>query len=119
MIFSKVWTLFSLCFSWIIFLNGESLEKNLDEWYVHTIHYEDIGDGREYDYEVDHEEVLDYLSEIAIDEEDAPEDTEEYLKWVEDNFDELFNKYEYEIEEHFREDASQEEYDRRHSSYES
>lgn len=98
---------------------GESLEKNLDEWYVHTIHYEDIGDGREYDYEVDHEEVLDYLSEIAIDEEDAPEDTEEYLKWVEDNFDELFNKYEYEIEEHFREDASQEEYDRRHSSYES
>ena len=97
---------------------GESLEKNLDEWYVHTIHYEDIGDGREYDYEVDHEEVLDYLSEIAIDEEDAPEDTEEYLKWVEDNFDELFNKYEYEIEEHFREDASQEEYDRRHSSYE-
>lgn len=98
---------------------GESLEKNLDEWYVHTIHYEDIGDGREYDYEVDHEEVLDYLSEIAIDEEDAPEDTEEYLKWVEDNFDELFNKYEYEIEEHFREDASQEEYDRRHSSYKS
>jgi hypothetical protein len=98
---------------------GESLEKNLDEWYVHTIHYEDIGNGREYDYEVDHEEVLDYLSEIAIDEEDAPEDTEEYLKWIEDNFDELFNKYEYEIEEHFREDASQEEYDRRHSSYES
>lgn len=98
---------------------GESLEKNLDEWYVHTLHYEDIGDGREYDYEVDHEEVLDYLSEIAIDEEDAPEDTEEYLKWVEDNFDELFNKYEYEIEEHFREDASQEEYNRRHSSYES
>lgn len=98
---------------------GESLEKNLDEWYVNTIHYEDIGDGREYDYEVDHEEVLDYLSEIAIDEEDAPEDTEEYLKWVEDNFDELFNKYEYEIEEHFREDASQEEYDRRHSSYKS
>lgn len=98
---------------------GESLEKNLNEWYVHTLHYEDIGDGREYDYEVDHEEVLDYLSEIAIDEEDAPEDTEEYLKWVEDNFDELFNKYEYEIEEHFREDASQEEYDRRHSSYES
>lgn len=97
---------------------GESLEKNLDEWYAHTIHYEDIGDGRAYDYEVDHEEVLDYLSEIAIDEEDAPEDTEEYLKWVEDNFDELFNKYEYEIEEHFREDASQEEYDRRHSSYE-
>lgn len=97
---------------------GESLEKNLDEWYVHTLHYDDIGDGREYDYEVDHEEVLDYLSEIAIDEEDAPEDTEEYLKWVEDNFDELFNKYEYEIEEHFREDASQEEYDRRHSSYE-
>lgn len=98
---------------------GESLEKNLNEWYVHTLHYEDIGDGREYDYEVDHEEVLDYLSEIAIDEEDAPEDTEEYLKWVEDNFDELFNKYEYEIEEHFREDASQEEYDRRHSSYKS
>lgn len=98
---------------------GESLEKNLNEWYVHTLHYEDIGDGREYDYEVDHEEVLDYLSEIAIDEEDAPEDTEEYLKWVEDNFDELFNKYKYEIEEHFREDASQEEYNRRHSSYES
>lgn len=98
---------------------GESLEKNLDEWYVHTLHYEDIGNGREYDYEVDHEEVLDYLSEIAIDEEDAPEDTEEYLKWVEDNFDELFNKYKYEIEEHFREDASQEEYNRRHSSYES
>lgn len=98
---------------------GESLEKNLDEWYVNTIHYEDIGNGREYDYEVDHEEILDYLSEIAIDEEDAPEDTEEYLKWVENNFDELFNKYEYEIEEHFREDASQEEYDRRHSSYES
>ena len=97
---------------------GESLEKNLDEWYVNTLHYDDIGNGREYDYEVDHEEVLDYLSEIAIDEEDAPEDTEEYLKWVEDNFDELFNKYEYEIEEHFREDASQEEYDRRHSSYE-
>lgn len=110
------------------FLNGkvedwekdESLQesKELKEWYTHTLHYEDIGDGREYDYEVDHEDLLDYILEIAIDEDDAPEDAEEYMSWVEDNFDKLFKKYEYNILNHFEEDASQEEYDKRYEPYE-
>ena len=112
------------------FLNGkkedwendmdESLneDKELNEYYIVNLHYEDIGDGREYDYEADYDDVLEYLMEICVDDDNAPEDTQEYIDWVEANFDYLLKKYEYRVLNYFEEDASQEEYDRRHSSYE-
>ena len=113
------------------FLNGkkedwendidESLneDKELNEYYIVNLHYEDVGDGREYDYEADYDDVLEYLMEICIDDDNAPEDTQEYVDWVETNFDYLLKKYEYRVLNYFEEDASQEEYDRRHSSYKS
>lgn len=112
------------------FLNGkkedwendmdESLneDKELNEYYIVNLHYEDIGDGREYDYEADYDDVLEYLMEICVDDDNAPENTQEYIDWVEANFDYLLKKYEYRVLNYFEEDASQEEYDRRHSSYE-
>ena len=112
------------------FLNGkkedwendmdESLneDKELNEYYIVNLHYEDVGDGREYDYEADYDDVLEYLMEICVDDDSAPEDTQEYVDWVETNFDYLLKKYEYRVLNYFEEDASQEEYDRRHSSYE-
>lgn len=112
------------------FLNGkkedwendmdESLneDKKLEEYYTVNLHYEDIGDGREYDYEADYDDVLEYLMEICTDDDNAPEDTQEYMEWVVNNFDYLFKKYKDVLLKHFYEDASQEEYDERHSSYE-
>lgn len=93
-------------------------DKELREYYAVNLHYEDIGDGREYDYKADYDDVLEYLIDYCVDEDDAPEDTQEYMEWVVNNFDSLLKKYEYDILEYFYEDASQEEYDERNRPYE-
>lgn len=91
-----------------------------DNGYSYTLHYEDIGDGKEYDYEVSSDEMFDFLNVISWENGDGPEDIdredhEQWDNWVADNIDELIKKYENNILDHFREDASQEEYDNRDS----
>lgn len=91
-----------------------------DNGYSYTLHYEDIGDGKEYDYEVSSDEMFDFLNVISWENGDGPEDidredNEQWDNWVADNIDELIKKYENNILDHFREDASQEEYDNRDS----
>ena len=39
----------------------DSLEE-LEEDYTVNLHYEDIGDGKEYDYEADYDDVLEFYS---------------------------------------------------------
>lgn len=89
--------------------------KNNDDFEV-TLHYDDIGNGKEYDYKLGYDEVVDYLREIAWSNGDGPEDLneDEYLEWVMDNFDELANKYELNVLDYFEDEASQHEYDHRY-----
>ena len=88
--------------------------KNDDDFEV-TLHYDDIGDGKEYDYKLGYDEVVSYLKEIAWSNGDGPEDAseDEYLEWVMDNFDELAGKYESNVLNYFESEASQYEYDHR------
>lgn len=91
----------------------ESLKesKQLKEWYDYTLFYDDIEDGNSYEYDVDYDKLFDRIAELAVDEDDTPQDAESYLNWVEDNFDRLYNKFEYDILEYFYEDAYQDYYD--------
>lgn len=91
----------------------ESLKesKELKEWYDYTLFYDDIEDGKSYEYDVDYDKLFDRVAELAVDEEDAPQDATEYLDWVDENFDRLYNKFEYDILEYFYEDAYQDYYD--------
>ena len=91
-----------------------------DNGYSYTLHYEDIGDGKEYDYEVSSDEMFDFLNVISWENGDGPEDIdmedhEQWDNWVANNINDLIKKYEDSILDHFREDASQEEYDNRNS----
>ena len=91
-----------------------------DNGYSYTLHYEDIGDGKEYDYEVSSDEMFDFLNVISWENGDGPEDIdredqEQWDNWVADNIDELIKKYKDDILDNFRKDASQEEYDNRDS----
>ena len=100
-------------------LNGSLKEsksiKNTGDYEV-TLHYDDIGDGKEYDYTLGYDEVVDYLKELAWANGDGPEDLneDEYLEWVMDNFDELADKYELNVLNYFESKASQYEYDHRY-----
>ena len=89
-----------------------------DNGHSYILHYEDIGNGKEYDYEVSSDEMFDFLNITSWENGDGPEDIdmedhEQWDNWVADNIDELLKKYEDDILDHFREDASQEEYDNR------
>ena len=88
--------------------------KNDDDFEV-TLHYDDIGNGKEYDYKLGYDEVVSYLKELAWSNGDGPEDAseDEYLEWVMDNFDELADKYELNVLNYFESEASQYEYDHR------
>lgn len=88
--------------------------KNDDDFEI-TLHYDDIGNGKEYDYKLGYDEVVAYLKEIAWSNGDGPEDAseDEYLEWVMDNFDELSKKYELNVLDYFEDEASQYEYDHR------
>lgn len=88
--------------------------KNNGDYEV-ILHYDDIGDGKEYDYTLGYDEVIDYLKELAWSNGDDPEDAseDEYLEWVMDNFDELADKYELNVLDYFEDEASQYEYDHR------
>lgn len=94
----------------------ESRAIRNDGDYEVTLHYDDIGNGKEYDYTLDYDEVVDYLRELALANGDGPEDLneDEYLEWVMDNFDELSNKYELNVLNYFESEASQYEYDHRY-----
>lgn len=89
--------------------------KNDDDFEV-TLHYDDIGDGKEYDYTLGYDEVVSYLKELAWANGDGPEDLneDEYLEWAIDNFDELADKYELNVLNYFESEASQYEYDHRY-----
>ena len=91
----------------------ESRAIRNDGDYEVTLHYDDIGDGKEYDYTLGYNEVVDYLKELAWANGDGPEDLneDEYLEWVMDNFDELADKYELNVLNYFESEASQDEYD--------
>lgn len=94
----------------------ESRAIRNDGDYEITLHYDDIGNGKEYDYTLGYDEVVDYLRDIAWANGDGPEDLneDEYLEWVMDNFDELTDKYELNILNYFESEASQYEYDHRY-----
>jgi hypothetical protein len=94
----------------------ESKAIKNDGDYEVTLHYDDIGDGKEYDYILGYDEVVDYLKELAWANGDGPEDLneDEYLEWVMDNFDELADKYELNVLNYFEDEASQYEYDHRY-----
>ena len=88
--------------------------KNDDDFEV-TLHYDDIGNGKAYDYKLGYDEVVAYLKEIAWANGDGPEEAneDEYLEWVMDNFDELADRYESNVLNYFESEASQYEYDHR------
>ncbi len=94
---------------------NESRAIRNDGDYEVTLHYDDIGDGKEYDYTLGYDEVVDYLRELAWANGDGPEDLneDEYLEWIMDNFDELADKYELNVLNYFESEASQYEYDHR------
>lgn len=94
----------------------ESRAIRNDGDYEVTLHYDDIGNGKEYDYTLGYDEVVDYLKELAWSNGDGPEDLneDEYLEWVMDNFDELADKYELNVLDYFEDEASQHEYDHRY-----
>lgn len=108
----------------IVKVNLDNLQESLTESrairndgdYEVTLHYDDIGDGKEYDYTLGYDEVLSYLKELAWSNGDGPEDLNEdkYLEWVMDNFDELADKYELNVLDYFEDEASQDEYDHRY-----
>lgn len=109
---------------------NESLKesKDLKEWWTVDLDYEDIG-SYGYTYEADGEEVVDYLTEMLYENGEYPDfledksdeeisawldDKENYPKfrdWVEENFDALFKKYEYETLEHFEDEATMKYFD--------
>ena len=85
---------------------GESLKEDFDDSTTFEIYYDDIdGEKADYYFEVPYIDVLEFLANYAEDEEDAPQDEEELLKYVDKNFDRLYNEYEYNVLDHFYEDA--------------
>ena len=94
----------------------ESRAIKNDGDYEVTLHYDDIGNGKEYDYTLGYDEVVSYLKEVAWANGDGPEDLneDEYLEWVMDNFDELSDKYELNVLNYFESEASQYEYGHRY-----
>lgn len=107
----------------------ESLKesKDLKEWWTVDLSYTDGED--EYTFEVDGEDVIDYITDTMYDNGEYPDflegqsdeeieawldDKENYPKfraWVEEKFGELFKKYEDDILDYFREKAEMEHYD--------
>lgn len=84
----------------------ESLKESFDDSTVFEIYYDDIdGEKADYYFEVPYKDVLEFLANYAEDEEDAPQDEEELLKYADNNFDRLYNEHEYEVLDHFYEDA--------------
>lgn len=85
---------------------GESLKESFDDSTTFEIYYDDIdGEKADYYFEVPYIDVLEFLANYAEDEEDAPQDEEELLKYIDKNFDRLYNEYEYKVLDHFYEDA--------------
>lgn len=85
---------------------GESLKEDFDDSTTFEIYYDDIdGEKADYYFEVPYIDVLEFLANYAEDEEDAPQDEEELLKYIDKNFDRLYNEYEYKVLDHFYEDA--------------
>lgn len=114
------------------FLVEEYIYNDRDFWKrPHYIYYNDIeadfgkkhysGDWREpdwwdediheidYEYEVEVEEVVDFLTSIPEIAEQIPESGEEEIDaWWQEHFDELEDEYYKEIREYFRDDATKE-----------
>ena len=91
--------------------------KSINEQYSYTLHYNDIGNGRGYDYKVDELELFDYLNGLAWENRDAPEEIDienkdEFDEWVAENIEYLFNKYYNLVLKHFRNSAKHEYRDR-------
>lgn len=107
----------------------ESLQesKDLKEWRTVDLSYTDGED--EYTFEVNGEDVIDYITDTMYENGEYPDflegqsdeeieawldDKENYPKfraWVEEKFGELFKKYEDDILDYFREKAEMEHYD--------
>ena len=89
----------------------ESLDKKeIKEDYNNSekfeLYYDDIdGEKSDYYFEVPYKDVLEFLAIYAEDEEDAPQNKDDLLKYVDDHFDRLYSEYAYEVLEHFYEDA--------------
>lgn len=104
-------------------LFDESLKESKDikdDGYEVTIHYDDIGNenNSEYDYKLDRDDFLKGMCVIVEDDEDAPENYDMRLEWVEDNLEKLIDKYEINILDYFLFDAQEDEYNSRENFYE-
>jgi hypothetical protein len=114
----------------------ESLNKNNKLLKEYFLHYDDVGDGREYDYDLDYDDAVDYLFDLMYENGEYPDFLEDksdeeinawlndeknipkFREWIEDNLDKLIDKYEYDLMNHFFEDASEKEYEERNRPYE-
>ena len=90
----------------------ESLKESKDiedTGYSVILHYDDIGNKRnsEYDYEVNKDDFIDGMFDVVYEDEDAPENYDECLEWIMDNFDILVNKYKNKILDYFFDDAQE------------
>lgn len=104
-------------------LFDESLKESKDikdNGYEVIIHYDDIGNenNSEYDYKLDRDDFLKGMCTIVEDDEDAPENYDMRLEWVEDNLEELVDKHEIDILDYFQFDAQEDEYNNRENFYE-
>lgn len=93
-------------------IEEESLNesKNIeDTGYSVILHYDDIGNKRnsEYDYEVNKDDFIDGMFDIVYEDEDAPENYDQCLEWIMDNFETLVNKYKNKILDYFFDDAQE------------
>lgn len=93
-------------------IEEESLNesKNIeDTGYSVILHYDDIGNKRnsEYDYEVNKDDFIDGMFDVVYEDEDAPENYDQCLEWIIDNFETLVNKYKNKILDYFFDDAQE------------